>query len=189
MDRFLRIQIGNGISRYAREPWAQRMIQIELALLYFASFCWKAQGTPRVQGTALFYIYHLDEIRRFPVPSWLLHPIILKLGTWSALALEFSLGVLIWVRELRYPLLALGFLFHLCLEYSLNLPLFEWDVLAAYVLFIDAADIARAGKWIRGAVRAHLGEPPPVIKDGQTVLSRRIATLPVVVHVFSRFSR
>ena len=124
-------------------PWAQRMIQIQLALLYFSAFWSKAQGDPWVQGTALFYVYHLDEFHRFPLPSWFLQPIVLKVGCWAALALEFSLGVLIWVRELRYYLLALGLLFHLCLEYSLNIPLFEWDVLSAYVLFIDAADIGR----------------------------------------------
>ena len=70
--------------------------------------------------------------------SGLLRPAILKLGTWYAVVLEFSLGVLIWVKEFRYTLLALGVLFHLSLEYSINVPLFQWDVLSAYVLFIDA---------------------------------------------------
>jgi len=190
IDRLIRVwrRKENGGAR-AFSPWAQRMIQIELALVYFAAFCSKAQGSSWVDGTALYYVYHLDEIRRFPVPSWFLHPIILKLGTWSALLLEFSLAILIWVSELRYYLLTLGLLFHLCLEYSLNLPLFEWDVLSAYVLFIDAADLGRAGKWILGAVRAHLGEAPPIVKDGQTVLCRLIATLPDVVGVFRRLSR
>jgi hypothetical protein len=70
-------------------------------------------------------------------------------GSWLALALEFSLGVLIWLRPLRYPLLFLGLLFHLCLEYALNLPMFEWDILAAYVLFIEPADIERVWRAIR----------------------------------------
>jgi hypothetical protein len=112
-------------------------VQFELALLYFSSFCWKVQGAPWIQGTALYYVYHLDEFHRFPVPSLFLRPTMLKLGTWLALALEFSLGVLIWIKELRYFILALGVLFHLWLEYSLNIPMFEWDVLAAYVLFIE----------------------------------------------------
>jgi hypothetical protein len=167
VDRLIRIRRGKEDAAVrARSPWAQRMIQIQLALLYFAAFCSKAQGAPWVQGTALFYVYHLDELHRFPVPSWFLQPIVLKLGSWAALTLELSFAVLIWVRDLRYYLLALGLLFHLCLEYSLNVPLFEWDVLSAYVLFIDAADIGRVGNWIRGAVRARLGEPLTVIYDG-----------------------
>jgi hypothetical protein len=150
VDRLIRIRRGReDTAMLPLSPWAQRMIQFELALLYFASFCWKAQGAPWVQGTALFYVYHLDEIRRFPVPGWFLSPGILKLGTWAALALEFSLGTLIWIRDFRYILLALGVLFHLTLEYSLNLPMFQWDVLTAYVLFIDPPDLERAGNWIR----------------------------------------
>jgi hypothetical protein len=143
VDRILR----GGSER--QSPWAQRMIQFELALMYFAGFWWKAQGAPWIGGTALYYVYHLDELRRFPMPSWFFNPVILKLGTWSALLLEFSLGVLIWVRKLRYYLLACGLLFHLTIEYSLNVPLFEWDVLAGYILFIDGADLMRAGRWIR----------------------------------------
>jgi Vitamin K-dependent gamma-carboxylase len=79
---------------------------------------------------------------------------VLKLGAWFALALDFSLGVLIWVKELRYPLLALGVLFHLCLEYSLNIPMFQWDILSAYILFIDAGDISRVWSGIRRCAAA-----------------------------------
>ena len=135
-----------------RPPWAQRMIQFELALLYFSSFCWKVQGAPWVQGTALYYVYHLDEFHRFPMPSLFLRPTMLKLGSWMALALEFSLGTLIWIKEFRYTVLSLGVLFHLWLEYSLNIPMFEWDVLAAYVLFIEPEDLTHAWSWIRGRV-------------------------------------
>jgi hypothetical protein len=53
------------------------------------------------------------------------------------------------VKDLRYILLALGLLFHLWLEYSLNIALFQWDVLSAYILFVDPADASRAWKWIK----------------------------------------
>jgi hypothetical protein len=58
------------------------------------------------------------------------------------------MGVLIWFRPFRYPLLLLGLLFHLSLEYALNLPMFEWDILAAYVLFVDPADLERVWRAI-----------------------------------------
>ncbi len=145
VDRRIRIWRGKeGVNIQPRSPWAQRMIQFELSLVYFATFCAKVKGAPWLQGTAMYYIYHLEEFKRFPVPSWFLHPTMLKLEGWFGLVLEFSLGVLIWVKELRYILLALGVLFHLCLEYSLNIPLFQWDILSAYVLFVDADDITRA---------------------------------------------
>jgi hypothetical protein len=154
LDRLLRIwQAKRGSEQAAliqpQRPWAQRMIQIQLSLLYFAAFCTKVKSPAWLNGTALYYIYHLDSLRRFPVPAWFLSPTMLKWGGWSALALEFSLGVLIWVKDLRYILLALGLLFHLWLEYSLNIALFQWDVLSAYILFIDPTDASRAWKWIK----------------------------------------
>jgi len=134
------------------------MIQIQLALLYFSAFCWKLKGTAWLQGTALYYVYHLDSLKRFPLPAWFFRPAILKLAGWSALALEFSLGVLIWIKDLRYILLGLGFLFHLCLEYSLNIPLFQWDVLSAYILFVDPVDLTRVWNWIRCHVSRRHGK-------------------------------
>jgi hypothetical protein len=150
IDRLIRIRRGKeDASLQPRSPWAQRMIQFELALMYFATFCVKVKGAPWLQGTATYYILHLDEFKRFPIPSWFLHPLMLKLESWTALVLEFSLGVLIWVKELRYIVLTLGLLFHLSLEYALNIPLFQWDILSAYILFIDPADITRAWDWLR----------------------------------------
>ncbi len=161
VDRLMRIRRGKeDVAIQPQSPWAQRMIQIELSLLYFSAFCWKVKGALWLHGTALYYVYHLDALKRFPVPGWLLRPTILKLGTWSALALEFSLGVLIWIKKLRYILLAVGLLFHLSLEYSLNVPLFQWDVLSAYILFVDPADITRAWTWISGGVLARRDKQP-----------------------------
>jgi hypothetical protein len=189
LDRLIRIWRGKeGVAVQPRRPWAQRMIQFELALLYFAGFCSKIEGGSWVQGTALYYVYHLDELQRFTIPSWFFRPMMLKLGTWFALVLEFSLGVLIWIKELRYPLLALGLLFHLSLEYSLNIPMFQWDVLSAYVLFIDGADLARVWNWIKHRANRYFGEPVTVLYDGRSERLLRIANVLGAIDIFGRLS-
>ncbi|HSZ62562.1 MAG TPA: HTTM domain-containing protein [Terriglobales bacterium] len=142
-----------------QRPWAQRMIQLQLSLLYFVAFLTKVKSPLWLNRTALYYVYHLDSLRRFPVPAWLLGATTLRWAGWSAIALEFSLGILIWVKDLRYYLLALGLLFHLCLEYSLNISLFQWDVLSGYILFIDPADAARAWNWIKLRLTGRRVEP------------------------------
>jgi hypothetical protein len=153
VDRLVRIRKGKeGPEIQPKPPWAQRMIQIELALLYFVTFWWKSTGAAWVNGTAVYYLNHLAEYQGLPLPSWFQHPVFEKLGSWLTLAIEFSLGVLIWFKELRYPVLLLGLLFHLFLEYRLDVPLFQWTVLSAYVLFIDQHDLDRAWTWIRRAV-------------------------------------
>jgi hypothetical protein len=150
IDRLIRARRrSNSAGIPAQAPWAQRMIQFELALMYFISFWWKLKGNTWLSGTALYYVIHFHSVARFPLPHWIQHPVILKLGSWFTLALEFSLGVLIWFRPFRYPVLLLGLLFHLALEYALNIPMFQWDVLTAYVLFIDPADLDRAWQFVR----------------------------------------
>ncbi|HXW18016.1 MAG TPA: HTTM domain-containing protein [Candidatus Acidoferrales bacterium] len=189
VDRLIRIWRGKeGAEVRPRAPWAQRMIQFELAILYFATFCWKIQGAPWAQGTALYYVYHVDELQRFPVPSWFLRPTILKIGTWAGLALEFSLGVLIWVRELRYYLLAMGVIFHLWLEYSINVPMFQWDVLSAYVLFIEPNDLTRAWNWLRERVTKRLGTPITVYYDGGSERLRARANFLRAIDIFRRLA-
>ena len=144
VDRLICVRRGLESSEIPmRSPWAQRMIQFELALLYFVSFWWKMKGEAWRDGTALYYVIHLHSLARFSLPGWVQDPAILKVGCWFTLGLEFCLGTLIWFRKIRYPLLLLGFLFHLCLEYALNIPMFQWDVLTAYVLFVDQDDINR----------------------------------------------
>ena len=144
VDRWLRLRRAQETAELRlRLPWAQRMIQLELAFLYLISFWWKMKGGAWTEGSALYFIFHLDEFQRFPIPQFLLRPAILRIGSWAALALEFLLGTGIWIKKFRYPLLVAGVLFHLSLEYAINVPLFQWDVLSAYVLFIDPADLAR----------------------------------------------
>ena len=107
LDRLIRVRRGreDAVIR-PRAPWAQRMIQFELALLYFTSFWWKMKGDTWLHGTALYYVIHLPSIVRFPIPGWIRYPAILKIGSWLALALEFSLGVLIWFRPLPLSIAA-----------------------------------------------------------------------------------
>ncbi len=187
VDRLIRIWRGKeGVEIRPRRPWAQRMIQFELSLVYFVGFCWKVAGPMWVQGTALSYIYRLDELQRFPLPSWFLNATMMKLATWFTLVLEFALGVLIWIRELRYYLLAVGLVFHLFIEYSMNIPMFEWDILSAYVLFIDAADLRRVWNWIGGRVGLYLGERVTVIYDGGSERLRRVANLLGALDIFGR---
>jgi hypothetical protein len=152
-DQMIRIWRGKrDASSGPQRPWAQRMIQIQLSLLYFGAFCSKIKSPSWLNGSALYYVYHLESFRRFPVPSWFLNPTMLKLESWSAVAIEFSLAVLISVKQLRYIVLALGLLLHLWLEYSLNISLFQWDVLSAYILFVDPADASQVWSWIKRRV-------------------------------------
>ena len=162
IDHILRVRRGQEPPEILpRRQWAGRMIQIELSLVYLATFCWKLKGSAWLDGSALFYIYHLLEFQRFPVPSVLLQPVFLKIATWFALLLELSLGTLILLKRFRYKLLLAGLLFHLSLEYSLNTPMMQWDFLSAYLLFLDGDDLQRAWATLRTRLPLLRSSLPP----------------------------
>jgi hypothetical protein len=131
----------------AAAPWAQRLIQIQLAIAYLATVRWKLAGFTWRDGTAVYYATRLHEFDRFPVPYLFDHLLTIKLMTWGTLAVELALGTLIWVRPLRYPVLLAGLLLHLGLEYSMNIQLFQWVMISAFVLFTDPRDWRAAREW------------------------------------------
>ena len=160
VDRWLRRRRGReGAEIPLHSPWAQRMIQIELSLVYLMTFWTKSQGQSWIDGTALHYVYHLDQFRRFPLPAFFLDPFVVAIETWLTLAIEFSLGVLIWFKELRYPVLLAGVILHLSLEYAMNVPLFQWIMMATLITFVEPADLARAEAWVRERIPLRLSAP------------------------------
>ncbi|HEV8542569.1 MAG TPA: DCC1-like thiol-disulfide oxidoreductase family protein [Verrucomicrobiae bacterium] len=132
-----------------RAPWAMRLIQLQLAFLYLYAFIWKAMGPMWLAGTAVYYTSRLLEFRRFPVPYVYDHFWTIKLWSWGTLLVEFSLGVLVWIKELRYWVLLAGVLLHLGIDYSMNIPLFAFIMISAYVTFVEPADLRRFFSLVR----------------------------------------
>lgn len=123
--------------------WAQRLMQLELAAMYAQCFWSKMNQANWRNGSAIYYTSRLREFFHYPCPFIFDNFFVCQLLTWSTLALEFSLWTLTWVKEFRYPLLFIGALFHLGIEWSMAIPFFEWNTLALYFAFIDPRDVKR----------------------------------------------
>jgi hypothetical protein len=101
VDRLTRVYQGREgphVGNYA--PWARRLIQIQISVLYLSTFCWKLTGETWRNGTAVYYALHLIEFQRYPIPfrdSFLFS----RIATWGTLLVEFSLGSFIWIEEYR----------------------------------------------------------------------------------------
>ncbi len=134
-------------------PWAQRMIQLELAFVYFMAFWQKMRGVKWRNGTAVYYVLHYHALARFPIPQWALAPTVARAETWAVLLFQVGFPLLVWLPKFRYPVLLLGLGFHLCLEYALNIPMFQWDILSAYVLFLDVGLIRQVTTFILHSFR------------------------------------
>ena len=188
VDRLLRIWRGKeGNEQPLCSPWAQRMIQIQTSMVYLSTFAWKTVGADWRNGTAMYYTSRLLEFQRFPMPA-LENGLAVKLATWFALAAEGTIGALVWVRKIRYWILLLGVCLHLGIEYSMNIPLFQWITLAAYVTFIDPADLTRAWAWVQRHLAGRLGDPADVIYDTSCVRTIRQAGVLRALDVFGQLN-
>ena len=131
-------------------PWAQRLAQLQISVLYLISVLNKWPGETWRNGTAVYWATSIPDLRRFPVP--LLngdHLWLINIFTYGTLAVELALASLVWVPRLRLYVLAAGVLMHIGIEYSMNIPLFSFLMIAGYVPFLTQADLERFVGWVR----------------------------------------
>ncbi len=149
VDRLVRIF--NGREDDTPPPvvaWAQRLMQLQITVLYFCAAMSKATGSAWQDGTAVYYPMHLPESVRFPI--WGQDNIyVINLVTWGTVAIEMALGTVVWVPRLRLYVLAGGVALHLGIEYSMNIPLFSAVMITSYLTFLHAADIRHFLNWAK----------------------------------------
>lgn len=157
LDRLVGVARGReGQAARAIVPWAQRLMQLQVAAVYLCTSLSKLTGAQWRSGMAAYYPLHLPDSARFPVPwvdarhLWLIHAL-----TWGAVGTELAFWTLVWVPRLRLWVLGLGVLLHLGIEYSLNIPLFSALMIASYGVFLTQNDLARAQVWAGHRLRRY----------------------------------
>lgn len=124
-------------------PWCQRLMQIQVAIVYLRTVYWKLQGSSWRTGSAVYYATQLVSYQRFVLPRRLQTVHWVKPATWITLLVESTLGSLVWIQELRYPILITGVLLHLGFELWLNVQLFGWTMIVCLLLFVEPAVVTR----------------------------------------------
>lgn len=133
---------------YAATPgWGLRLLQLEMAFVLLSAGLSKLDGERWLDGTALYYVARLDDyFGRLPIPAWLFDlPWVVALLTWSVVAVELAVPILIWFRETRRACLIVLLIFHLGNEWTMNLFLFHWIMLCGWLAFLSADDLNALG--------------------------------------------
>lgn len=121
-------------------PWAQRMMQLQLCLVYFMTAFEKTRGASWADGTALYWVLSNLEIRRWTFGLTQNLPLINAL-TFAALLLEFALAFLLWFRPTR-PFTAIGgVVLHVGIWFTVNIPIFGELMMATYLLFFTPQEL------------------------------------------------
>jgi hypothetical protein len=122
--------------------WAQRLVQFEIAIMYFTTVWYKWMGSHWRDGTATYYIHQLKEFDRFPVPWFMDRQPFVGLTTYGTLLTELALATLVFYRPFRKWILLAGVLMHGYIEYRFNIPLFAFIVISAYICFFDGEEVS-----------------------------------------------
>ena len=125
-------------SKPMMNPWPQRLLQLQLCIVYFVTGIWKSLGPAWRDGSAVGTVLQLSEFQRFYVPDFLMTPVASKILTFHTLIIELGFPFLVWVPFLKIPMLVAGLALHAGLEWTLNVQLFQWIIASFYILFMTA---------------------------------------------------
>ena len=122
-------------------PWAQRLLQIQLCLIYFATAVYKCSGTTWLGGTAIHYVLFNHEVGQFNF-EWLGgYPLVISMLTHTGLVVEFALAFLLWFRPSRKGIALAGLALHAGIIPLVNVPLFGEQMTALYLVFLDPDEL------------------------------------------------
>lgn len=184
VDRLRAIARGNAPRQSAlAPPWVQRLMQLQVCLVYASTVLLKVKGQAWPAGVALYYTSRLEEFHRFPVPFLAHNMLLVNLGTYWTLATETALAFLVWIPAVRVFVLLNGLLLHAGIEYSMNVPMFGFAMTATYILFCDIEgwwDRMRMRWPVRSFARVEL------LIDAGCAACRCEAQLALAVDIFQR---
>lgn len=137
-----------------RAPWALRLMQIQVSVLYLFTVWLKVQGNTWNEGTAVSYSLRITEVARFEVPAWITQSAILANAlTYGTLAVELALAVLIWNRRARPWVIAAGVALHLSIQATILVGLFSVTVFIGYLAFTPPETMTRWLLALRGVLQ------------------------------------
>jgi len=154
LDRWRRVRGAEFWQHPLRAPWAMRLVQIQLSVVYLATVWAKLRGDTWNNGTAVSYALRVGDLMRFGIPHAITNSLLVSnLLTFGTLFTEASIGVLVWNRRARPWVLLAGVLLHLGIELTLDVGFFS---LAMFVLYLSFVSPEASSRVIR-SVATRLG--------------------------------
>ena len=126
-----------------RAAWGVRLLQIQFSLIYLSTVWAKLRGDEWPGGTAVGTALRLEDLQRFDLPDIGSDEAIVNLATWGTLAVEASLGLLVWFGRLRPWVLLPGVLLHLAIHFSMRVGAFSLVILSLYLVWLSPEWIDR----------------------------------------------
>jgi predicted DCC family thiol-disulfide oxidoreductase YuxK len=135
-------------------PWAGaciRLMQIQMAVLFFYSAVGKLRGDDWWDGDALWVVFTIGEhYSRAILDVLASHYWLVNLGTYSTVIIEIAFPFLIWQRRTRPYLLAAAIFLHFQFAVLMGLFYFSFVMVMGHMSFVRPEWLARLGEaWKR----------------------------------------
>jgi hypothetical protein len=101
-----------------------------------------------------------------PLGDWLSqHPLVLSLFGYITIVWEITFLFLIFQPKTKWPVIAIGFFFHLMTMFTLGLYIFPLVMYSGYLAFVNQADARAVGRWLRWLPLREWGQAWPPVLD------------------------
>jgi len=130
-------------------PWAQRMMQLQVALIYFTTVYAKTRGDLYHNGSAMYYVFGIVDFSVRGIENLMNYPVLYSALTFATLFAEIAISFLIWFRATRPYAVAMGILLHLWIMWCMVLPVFGILMVTTYVCFFTEEEYDGAKEWLR----------------------------------------
>jgi hypothetical protein len=130
-------------------PWAQRMMQIQVALIYLTTAIQKTRGDLYRNGSAMYYVFGLVDFNVHGIEQLTNYPGLYKTLTFGMLGIEFALPCLLWFKASRPYAIAMGVTLHLWIMWCMTMPVFGILMIATYICFLSEAELDGVIAWCR----------------------------------------
>jgi hypothetical protein len=140
------------------------LIIAHLLLVYFISGTGKAHSEVWYNGTALYYILNNDRFSIGPWNTYLTQNVyFVVLGTYSTMMWEIAFPFLIWIKSLRFPLIAFGIVLHMGIFFMMMIHEFEIIFISTYGFFYSDQEFKQFGvrclQWWKNAYLLYSKQP------------------------------
>jgi hypothetical protein len=130
-----------------RAPWALRLLQVQISVLYLFSVVAKLGGMSWQNGTAVGKAVQLEDLQRFVVPQSLATSVTVSaLLTYGTLVVEAFLVFGMWLPRTRWWAMGAGIAIHLGIEATLLIGWFSLTIICCYLAFVPAP-VLRMAVW------------------------------------------
>jgi hypothetical protein len=142
-----------------RSPWALRLLQLQICIVYLAAVYAKLIAETWRDGSALTYALRTELVQRYVPPDWIVDSSLFShVMTFATLGVELAIPLLVWNRRTRPWVIAAGIALHVGIHVMLQIGFFSIAMIIAYGSFLPPERATRAVLAVRRRIAG--GERP-----------------------------